>query len=131
MFLHARDWASALRVAENHDPGSVADVLVAQANAAAASRDWATAEALLIDARRPDLAVEMYLHARSFPEALRVTKRHLAHKLAEVNERIKRAVARSEIVMHHQSAQRRLQHRRCRCHGLRRRSVTHCLPCRG
>jgi intraflagellar transport protein 172 len=96
MYLHLKDWAAALRVAENSDPGSVADVLAAQGQAAAGERDWATAEALLLEAKRPELAVDMYLQARSFPDALRVTKKHLPHRVPEINDRIRRGMAAGE-----------------------------------
>lgn len=90
MHLHLKDWAAALRVAEAHEPGAIPDVLIAQANASAADRDWAAAEALFLEARRPDLAVDMFLTARNAAEALRVAQRHIPHRLAEVTDRIKK-----------------------------------------
>lgn len=92
MYLHAKDWASALRVAEHHDPLSIPDVLLAQGQAAVASSDLATAEALFLDAKRADLAVDAYMAEGAYSDALRVAKKHMPHRVAEVNERIKRAM---------------------------------------
>jgi len=41
MYLHARDWAAATRVAENWDPASLPDVYCAQV------RDWWHATAFI------------------------------------------------------------------------------------
>lgn len=47
-------------MAEAHDPDSVADVLVGQAKVAFTDRDYPRAEALLLRAQRPELAVKFY-----------------------------------------------------------------------
>ena len=93
MYLHAQDWPGAMRVAENYDPACIPDVLVSQAAACAGAGDYGRAEALYVDAKKPELAVQMYLEGRNFPEAVRVTKRHLPHRLKEVNDTIARQVA--------------------------------------
>ncbi len=58
--MHAQDWESAQRVAEAHDPESVGDVLVGQAKVAFTDPDYPRAEALLLRAQRPELAVKFY-----------------------------------------------------------------------
>jgi intraflagellar transport protein 172 len=60
MWLHCQDWEAASRVAEQHDPPSLTDVLLAQAQAAAAQQQYQLAESVLLRARRPDLALKMY-----------------------------------------------------------------------
>ena len=46
MYVHQQDWASALRVAESHDPTTIADVLVAQARTKADAGNFRSAEEL-------------------------------------------------------------------------------------
>ncbi len=85
MYLHAQDWDAAARVAEQHDPPSITDVLIAQAQAAAAQQQWQLAESVLLRARRPDLALKMYRDARQWQEALRVAEHYLPAKVQEVH----------------------------------------------
>lgn len=40
MYVHSQDWEAAQRVAEEHDPDSVADVLVGQARHAFEAREF-------------------------------------------------------------------------------------------
>eukprot|EP00741_Cyanophora_paradoxa_P013163 tig00000178_g12716.t1 len=87
------DWLSAMQVAENHDPGSVPDVLVAQARVAMEGKQLQRAEALFVKARKAELAVKMYRDARMWPEALRVCKDHLPHRFADLEAEYKRASA--------------------------------------
>lgn len=93
MHLHLKDFASALRVAEGYDPASVGDVLEGQARAAVEAREYSRAEGLFLDAKRPELAIEAWFEARQYPEALRVAKQYLPNKVAEVTDRVKRAMA--------------------------------------
>ena len=76
MYVHNQDWDAAQRVAEEHDPNSVSDVLVSldmtfpsrgynypqvgQAKIAFESRDFTKFESLLLRAQRPELAVKQY-----------------------------------------------------------------------
>ncbi|XP_014675210.1 PREDICTED: intraflagellar transport protein 172 homolog [Priapulus caudatus] len=60
MYVHNQDWASAQRIAEQHDPDSVADILVAQARVAFEEKDYARAESFLLRAQRPEVAVNFY-----------------------------------------------------------------------
>jgi intraflagellar transport protein 172 len=60
MYVHAQDWDSAQRVAEEYDPSSVADVLVGQARVAFERKDYQGCESFLLRAQRPELAVKFY-----------------------------------------------------------------------
>lgn len=59
-YVHNKDWANAQRVAESHDPESVSEVLVGQAKFCFEQKDFQKAEAFLLRAQRPDLAVTFY-----------------------------------------------------------------------
>lgn len=59
-FVHNQNWDAAQRVAEAHDPDSVADVLVGQARFAFEHREFQKAEAFLLRAQRPELAIKYY-----------------------------------------------------------------------
>jgi len=85
MYVHQQDWVSAMRVAENADPSSVSDVLVAQAKAAVERKDWVRAEALYVRAKKPELAVKAFKEAGRWSEAIKLTKEFLPHKLQEIN----------------------------------------------
>ncbi|KAK4299690.1 hypothetical protein Pmani_028048 [Petrolisthes manimaculis] len=92
MYVHAQDWESAQRVAEAHDPESVGDVLVGQAKVAFNDRDYPRAEALLLRAQRPELAVKFYRDSNQWMEALRVCKEYLPHKLSALQDEYDRTV---------------------------------------
>ena len=90
MYVHNQDWEAAQRVAEEHDPNSVSDVLVGQAKLAFESRDFTKFESLLLRAQRPELAVKQYRDQGMWPEALRVCKEYLPHKLRALQEEYER-----------------------------------------
>ncbi|CAL4073000.1 unnamed protein product, partial [Meganyctiphanes norvegica] len=92
MYVHAQDWESAQRVAEAHDPDSVGDVLVGQAKVAFSDQDYPRAEALLLRAQRPELAVKFYRDSNQWTEALRVCKEYLPHKLSALQDEYDRNV---------------------------------------
>ncbi|KAK8378095.1 hypothetical protein O3P69_018808 [Scylla paramamosain] len=92
MYVHAQDWESAQRVAEAHDPDSVGDVLVGQAKVSFNERDYHRAEALLLRAQRPELAVKFYRDSNQWTEALRVCKEYLPHKLSALQDEYDRTV---------------------------------------
>nr|XP_014345853.1 PREDICTED: intraflagellar transport protein 172 homolog [Latimeria chalumnae] len=60
MYVHNQDWDAAQRVAEAHDPDSVADVLVGQARFAFEQKEYQKAEVFLLRSQRPELAVKFY-----------------------------------------------------------------------
>lgn len=59
-YVHHKDWASAQRVAESHDPESVSEVLVGQAESCFEQKEFQKSEAFLLRAQRPELAVKLY-----------------------------------------------------------------------
>jgi intraflagellar transport protein 172 len=85
MFIHQRDWQSAMFIAEKHDREAVNEVMVQQA------RDYVehqnnllAAEELYIRARKPDLAVQMYTQKKMINEAVRICKKHCPRLLSDV-----------------------------------------------
>lgn len=86
MFVHNQDWDSAQRVAEEHDQSSVSDVLIGQAKVAFENSDFSKFESLLLRAQRPELAVKQYRDSQMWPEALRVCKEYLPHKLKALQD---------------------------------------------
>ena len=86
MYVHNQDWESAQRVAEEHDQASVADVLVGQAKVAFEAGNFTKFESLLLRAQRPELAVKQYRDTGMWPEALRVCKEYLPHKLPALQD---------------------------------------------
>lgn len=59
MFVHQKAWSDACRVAENHDPPAVSDVLCAKAADMAAAGDRASAEDLYVRAAKPEKALQV------------------------------------------------------------------------
>ena len=86
MYVHAQDWENAQKVAEAHDPESVADVLVGQAKLAFAQKNHPKAESLLLRAQRPELAVKFYRNNGLWPDALRVCREYLPHQLTALQD---------------------------------------------
>ena len=86
MYVHNQDWESAQKVAEEHDQSSVADVLVGQAKVAFEAGNFTKFESLLLRAQRPELAVKQYRDTDMWPEALRVCKEYLPHKLPALQD---------------------------------------------
>ncbi|KAI9219008.1 hypothetical protein BC828DRAFT_407082 [Blastocladiella britannica] len=77
MHIHNEDWDSALRVAEASDPAAAADVLCGRAKVQFGKGDFAAAEALCMQAQRPDAALAMYKDAGKWAEALRFAKEYV------------------------------------------------------
>ena len=76
-YVHQQDWVGAQRVAEGHDPDSVADVLVGQAKHCFEQRDFQKAEAFLLRAQRPELAIKYYkVRAPSWRPSCLIPLRH-------------------------------------------------------
>ena len=59
-YVHNENWEQAQRVAEAHDPDSIADILAAQARIAFNAGDYQKAETLLLRAQRPENAIQFY-----------------------------------------------------------------------
>ncbi|ELV13731.1 Intraflagellar transport protein 172 like protein [Tupaia chinensis] len=90
MFVHNQDWEAAQRVAEAHDPDSVAEVLVGQARVALEEKDFQKAEALLLRAQRPGLALNYYKEAGLWSDALRICKDYMPGQLEALQEEYER-----------------------------------------
>ncbi|KAK2158150.1 hypothetical protein NP493_1800g00020 [Ridgeia piscesae] len=90
MYVHNQDWDSAQRVAEEHDPDSVADVLVGQARFAFEEKEFQKAESFLLRAQRPELAIKYYKDAVMWQDALRVCKEYVPHKLQQLQDQYDR-----------------------------------------
>lgn len=85
MYIHTRDWISALRVAEAHESSAVPAVYFAQAKIALADGNRAVAEQMFVRANRAEDAVRMYMEASLWQEALRVAAEHVPQMTAEVH----------------------------------------------
>lgn len=86
MYVHNQDWNGAQRVAEAHDPDSVADVLVGQAKFAFDLKEYQKAEAFLLRAQRPELAIKYYKEAGMWIDAMRICKEYVPNKLEILQE---------------------------------------------
>ncbi|KMQ88504.1 putative intraflagellar transport protein 172 [Lasius niger] len=88
MYIHNRDWESAEDVAQSHSQEAVAQVLIARAAEAAEGQDYATAEALLLRAHKPDMIIEHYKTAGMWSEALRVCREYLPSQEASLRREL-------------------------------------------
>jgi len=96
MYMHQQEWISAMRVAENHEPSAIDDVLCAQAKSMAENnQDLSSAEQLYIRAKKPDLAFKMYKDARKMQEAMRVVKNHMPHRMHEFQHEMQTVMRQS------------------------------------
>jgi len=84
MYVHQRDWVSAMRIAENYDQSSVKDVMVHQAKDLVDQNNLQAAETLFIQAGKPELAVQAYSSKRMVQDAVRLCKKHCPHMLGDV-----------------------------------------------
>ncbi|CAE8619758.1 unnamed protein product [Polarella glacialis] len=84
MYVHQRDWVSAMRVAEAYDRDGIKDVMVHHAKDLVDQNNLQAAENLFIQAGKPDLAVQAYKSKRMVNEAIRVCKKHCPHMLGDV-----------------------------------------------
>ncbi|XP_034555797.1 intraflagellar transport protein 172 homolog [Notolabrus celidotus] len=97
MYIHNKDWASAQRVAEGHDPESVSEVLVGQAKFCFEQNDFQKAEAFLLRAQRPDIAVKYYKDAEMWSDAMRICKEYLPNKLSVLQEEYERETSKKGV----------------------------------
>lgn len=95
MHTHSRDWRAAIRVAEQHLPDAVAEVLLSQAAESLEAQNYAEYEALLIRASRPDIVLEHYREYEMWPEAIRIAKEYVPAALAELQRQQARALQRT------------------------------------
>jgi len=84
MYIHQRDWVSAMRVAEAHDRDGVREVMVHHAKDLVDQNNLQAAESLFIQASKPELAVQAYSAKRMVNDAVRVCKKHCPQMLGDV-----------------------------------------------
>ncbi|KAI9178878.1 hypothetical protein H9P43_005540 [Blastocladiella emersonii ATCC 22665] len=84
MHIHNEDWDAAQRVAETHDPPAVPDVLCGRAKVVFGKGDPAAAEALCLQAQRPEAALALYKEAGKWADALRFAKEYVPAKAAAI-----------------------------------------------
>ncbi|CAH8560325.1 unnamed protein product [Schistosoma turkestanicum] len=89
MYVHNQDWDSAARVASEHDPDSLNDVLLEQARLAFEEKEFAQAEALFLRAQRPNLIVRAYREAGMWEEAIRIAETYLPNRVEELKEELR------------------------------------------
>ncbi|XP_068135903.1 intraflagellar transport protein 172 homolog [Hyperolius riggenbachi] len=94
MYVHNQDWDSAQRVAEQHDAASVSDVLEGQARFAFEQKDYQKAEAFLLRAQRPELAVRHYKEAGMWSDAIRICKEYVPAMLEQLQQEYEREVTK-------------------------------------
>ncbi|XP_025050082.1 intraflagellar transport protein 172 homolog [Alligator sinensis] len=94
MYVHNQNWDAAQRVAEAHDPESVADVLVGQARCAFEQKEFPRAEAFLLRAQRLELAIKYYKEAGMWSDALRICKEYVPGRLEALQEEYDREAAK-------------------------------------
>ena len=61
MYENIGDYHSALQVASQYEPQARDGILINQARGFIEKRDYSKAEAAFINARKPELAIKMYL----------------------------------------------------------------------
>eukprot|EP00916_Digyalum_oweni_P007652 GHVL01012886.1.p1 GENE.GHVL01012886.1~~GHVL01012886.1.p1 ORF type:complete len:1133 (-),score=240.96 GHVL01012886.1:417-3815(-) len=85
MYTHQRNWACATRVAEKHsDAAACQQVMIAHAEDCVEAGQFTAAEALFIEAKAPQKAIEMYQLKNMKQDAVRVCKKHAPQLLPEV-----------------------------------------------
>ncbi|KAM9354646.1 intraflagellar transport protein 172 homolog isoform 1-T1 [Pholidichthys leucotaenia] len=94
MYVHNKDWANAQRVAEGYDPESMAEVLVGQAKFCFEQKDFQKAEAFLLRAQRPELAVKYYKDEDMWSDAIRICKEYLPNRLSLLQEEYERETSK-------------------------------------
>ncbi|KAK2889898.1 intraflagellar transport protein 172 homolog isoform X2 [Channa argus] len=97
MYVHNKDWTNAQRVAEGHDPESVSEVLVGQAKFCFEQKDFQKAEAFLLRAQRPELAVKYYKDADMWSDAIRICKEYLPNKLSMLQEEYEKETSKKGV----------------------------------
>lgn len=84
MHTHSRDWRSALRIAEQHLPEAINEILISQAAEALDSRNYSEYEALLIRAERPELILQHYKEYEMWDDALRIAREYVSSALPDI-----------------------------------------------
>ena len=85
MHVHNKDWDAATRVAEQHAPEQVTDVLVSRATSLKEEKEYSKAEATFVKAKKPEAAIKMYSDEGLWDDALRVAADYLPGKVREIH----------------------------------------------
>ena len=96
MYIHNQDWTNALAISEAYDPSSITEILAGQAKVAFEKKENSKAEALLLRAQRPDLAIKFYKESQQWKEAIRFSKEYLPSKVAEIIKEYESASKKGE-----------------------------------
>ncbi|MCO5566353.1 hypothetical protein L7F22_020030 [Adiantum nelumboides] len=84
MHMDHKDWKSAARVADLFQPSALTEILVSQAQFLIEDNELKRAEALFIQAKKPELAVLMYKSRNLWDDAIRVAQRFRPDGLIEI-----------------------------------------------
>ena len=103
MYENIGDFHSALVVASQYEPQAKEAILINQAKSFIEGnrREYAKAEGAFITARKPELAIKMYLEVGNTQEAVRVARKHAPHLVEEIMRR--------EPMQSNQSPEQKLQ----------------------
>ncbi|XP_065670042.1 intraflagellar transport protein 172 homolog isoform X3 [Hydra vulgaris] len=95
MYVHQVDWTNATRVAEQHDPNSLVDVLIAQAKISFDKKNYEEGESFLLRAQRPEIAIKFYRENNMWQDVLRIAKEYLPHKLNSLQDEYEKVASMS------------------------------------
>jgi len=88
MYEHQEDWVSALQIARQYDPQSVNSILLNQGRSCMQKRDIAKAEQCFVQAKKPEIAIKMYMELGQQQEAIRVARKHAPQLLPQIQNNI-------------------------------------------
>lgn len=72
MYIHLKDWQSATRIAELHEPSALVEILLARGHQAKEQGEFDSAEAFYTQAKQPMQAINMYREIGRWDDAIRV-----------------------------------------------------------
>ncbi|XP_026675781.1 intraflagellar transport protein 172 homolog [Diaphorina citri] len=81
MYIHNQDWENAERIANEHDPTSIGDILLNQSKCEFENENFSKFETLLLRAHKVDLIIEKYKMNHMWNDALRVCGEYVPSKL--------------------------------------------------
>ncbi|KAH7315182.1 hypothetical protein KP509_21G038200 [Ceratopteris richardii] len=84
MYTAKNEWKDAVRVADLFHPSALTDILVSQAHFLAETNELKKAEALFIQAKRPDLIIHTYKTKNLWDDAIRVAQKLMPDALHEI-----------------------------------------------
>lgn len=87
MYENIGDFHSALQVAGQYEPQARDGILINQARVFIEKREYNKAESAYINARKPELAIKMYMDLGNGQEAMRVARIHAPHLVEDIVRR--------------------------------------------